>query len=459
MENNKNNNDNNQKFNITKQLIERFIDSVDKEYISLNKIQAVPFEELFDIYTNITTYDENFNQKSDLVNQIIFIFSSLGYKTCGYGIVNLVETYGFIRAENNGYIASNDNVFISSKLIIQYRIRDGDYIRYTTKIFHETEKRISVGIVTHIHGYESNNLQIRRRRLFNEIVAEYPRERFKLSDHENTYKTEVNNINTLRMLDIFAPIAKGQRCLVVAPPKSGKTIIIQNIASSIANNYPEIIIVVLLISERPEEITEVKRKLGDCAVIFYADFCATPAKHVQVAELCISYARRLFELEKNVVLFIDSATRLARAYNSMITNSTRSLSGGVDPTTLLKLKASCGAARNSKFGSFTIIVTCLIDTGSRMDEIIYQELKGTGNMELELSIIIAAAGIFPAINIHKSGTRRDDLLYPKYKIDIINKLKGFLANLKNEDALKVMFSKFKETKDNNSLFEKIADIK
>ena len=446
------------KITLSEQLLKVLQDELDESYITINKIQSIPFEELLKINNSLAKIQYIFNKKSDLINQFLLNLSMSGYNICGYGIISIInnENYGFIRSEENGYISSNDNVFLPSKIITRYGLRDGDHIRYLTKSFQNQEKRTSVHEVTHIHEYLSNEEIVTERRLFNEITPDYPNERFNLSIKNSNIKYA--NINTLRMIDIFCPIGKGQRGLIVAPPKSGKTTVFHDIAEAISKNYENTITLVLLVSERPEEITEAKRRLGKKSKIFYADFNEAPIKHIQVTQLCINYAKRLLELKKDVVIFLDSVTRLARSYNATTMNSGRSLSGGVDASALYQAKTIFGSARNSLYGSITVLATCLIDTGSKMDEVIFEEFKGTGNMEIILNRTIAEQGIFPAIDIQKSSTRRIDLLYARHKITIIYKLREFLQNLKNNDAIKVMISKFKETNNNNELFEKISNM-
>ena len=491
--NNSNNNNKSKNFNnnattyekivLTDDFLQKITDKFDNTCISIDKIQNISFENLVVISKKLFNNADNFNQKSDLVNYILLRLSISEYRICGYGVINIInnENYGFVRSRVNGYIASNDNVFISSKIVAQYKLRNGDEIRYTAHM-QVPDKRVSVCTVTHIHGLTIEQCLSKTRRLFNEITSEYPNQRFCLS--ENSYKTKYANKNTLRMVDLFCPIGKGQRGLIVAPPKSGKTLVFHDIAEAISEGYPDTKIIVILVSERPEEITETERRLGlgKNTKIFYADFSKTPMQHIQVANLGINYAKRLLEIGHEVVIFLDSVTRLARSYNSTTTNSGRSLSGGVDASALYQTKANFfGIARNSiedtnkLKGSITIIATCLVETGSKMDDIIHEELKGTGNMEIVLSRDTAEKGIFPAIDIAKSSTRRIDLLYPDHKVEAIYQLRELIKELmrkmksndrtldknndRNDTMVKFILSKFSETKDNNELLSRISTSK
>ena len=468
--NNSSNNNNNNKnhIKISTELYNRVKDNIDNTYICLDNIQKIHFEELSEIYNFIFNIKYIFKRKSDLVNEFIIRLLDNGYSICGNGILSILNDYGFIRSEYNGFITSEDNVFVSSKLCNYYGLRSGDYIKYI--VFHRSkeEKRLSARDITHIHGIPIKNMKIRK--LFDEITPEYPKEKFKLT--ENLDQLSPNAEYALRLIDMVAPFGKGQRMLISAEPKSGKTMLLHFLIESIIYNHDETDVVLLLISERPEEITDVKKKIKKILDkkgihtnkqrnirVFYADFTKKPNIQVDLAELCVKYVESLFTLGRHVALFIDSLTRLTRAFNNVASNSGRSLSGGVDANALYRAKSMFGRARNTLYeGSVTVSGTGLTGTKSRMDELIITEFIGTGNSEINLSRKIADKGIFPAIDIPESGTRRTDKLCTM-RNDAMYKFRSFSQNMTNINALKIMLAKLKEIPDNEKICEDLSKLK
>ena len=321
-----------------------------------------------------------------------------------HGVLELVDqqNFGFLRFEN--FLPSELDVYVSPSQIRKFNMKTGDLVTGITRVPKDNEKYRALLYVKKING-DDPGVAARRPR-FDELTPTYPTERIKLETSQSDLSS--------RLIDLISPLGKGQRGMIVAPPKAGKTILLQKIAQNISVNHPEIEIIVLLIDERPEEVTEMKRSIEKAEVI-YSTFDELPSHHIQVAEMVIERAKRLVEQKKDVVILLDSITRLARAYNLVIPSSGRTLSGGLDPGALHKPKRFFGAARNiEEGGSLTILATALVETGSRMDDVIFEEFKGTGNMELNLSRKLSEKRIFPAVDIQKSGTRREELLLEEH---------------------------------------------
>ena len=356
----------------------------------------------------------------------------------------LPDGYGFLRGKN--YLSSPKDVYISSVQIRRFRLDKGDKIKGIARVPQDTEKDKFPALifVGEVNG-ESPEKAYRRKK-FDDLIPIYPNERIRLETTPNEY--------AMRIIDLISPIGKGQRGMIVAPPKVGKTTLIKKIANSISINNPEVELIVLLIDERPEEVTDMTRSIkGD---VIYSTFDELPEHHVKVAEMVLERAKRLTEQGKDVVILLDSITRLARAYNLVIPSSGRTLSGGLDPSALHKPKKFFGAARNiENGGSLTILATALIETGSRMDDVIFEEFKGTGNMEVHLDKKLSEKRIFPAIDINKSGTRREDLLLNPKEMETVYALRKALNNLPVADVTENIISQMVATKNNIEFLDKI----
>ena len=332
----------------------------------------------------------------------------------------LPDGYGFLRGEN--YLPTPKDVYVSPIQIKRFRLDTGDIVRGIKRTPKEGEKFPALIFVGAVNGEHPENAM--KRRSFDDLTPIYPQERIKLETSQNEY--------TMRIMDLLCPIGKGQRGMIVAPPKAGKTTILKKIANSITANNPDLELIVLLIDERPEEVTDMKRSIkGD---VIYSTFDELPEHHVKVAEMVLERGKRLVEQHKDVVILLDSITRLARAYNLVVPASGRTLSGGLDPAALHKPKRFFGAARNTEdAGSLTILATALVETGSRMDDVIFEEFKGTGNMEVHLDRALSEKRIFPAIDINKSGTRKEELLLSKEELDTIFALRKAMSNMNTQE--------------------------
>lgn len=347
----------------------------------------------------------------------------------------LPDGYGFLRGEN--YLSSPKDVYISPVQIRRFRLDNGDKIKGIARLPKEGERFPALIFVGEVNGESPENLY--KRKKFDDLTPIYPEEKIKLETTSNEY--------AMRMIDLICPIGKGQRGMIVAPPKVGKTTLLKKIANSITANHPEIELIVLLIDERPEEVTDMKRSIkGD---VIYSTFDELPEHHVKVAEMVLERAKRLTEQGKDVVILLDSITRLARAYNLTVPPSGRTLTGGLDPAALYMPKKFFGAARNMREGgSLTILATALVETGSKMDDVIFEEFKGTGNMELVLNRRLAEKRIFPAVDIAKSGTRREELLLTKDEREVVTALHKELSGNRSEEFMEQMLDLFKRTQNN-----------
>lgn len=356
----------------------------------------------------------------------------------GEGVLEVLpDGFGFLRSPNYNYLPSAEDIYVSPAQIRRFDLKKGDTVYGTIRSPKDKEKYFALLKVDKINNISPE--KAKERILFENLTPLYPNERIVMETTKDRLTT--------RVLDLTAPIGKGQRSLIVAPPRSGKTIILQNIASAIATNNPEVILIVLLIDERPEEVTDMIRIVK--GEVVSSTFDEPPERHVQVAEMAIEKARRLVEYGHDVVILLDNLTRLARAYNTVQPHSGKILSGGVDANAMHKPKRFFGAARNiENGGSLTIIATALIETGSRMDEVIFEEFKGTGNMELVLDRKLADRRIFPAIDIIKSGTRKEDLLYHPSELEKIYLMRQALADLAPLDAMNLLLGRLKKTNSN-----------
>ena len=354
----------------------------------------------------------------------------------------LPDGYGFLRGEN--YLPTPKDVYVSPVQIKRFRLDTGDKLKGIKRTPKEGEKFPALIYVGEVNGQHPENAM--KRIPFDDLTPIYPTQRLKLETSSNEY--------TMRLMDLLSPIGKGQRGMIVAPPKAGKTTILKQIANSITKNNPEVELIVLLIDERPEEVTDMKRSItGD---VIYSTFDEQPEHHVKVAEMVLGRAKRLTEQKKDVVILLDSITRLARAYNLVIPTSGRTLSGGLDPSALHKPKRFFGAARNTEdAGSLTILATALVETGSKMDDVIFEEFKGTGNMEVHLDRKLSEKRIFPAIDINKSGTRREELLLTEKEQNVVYQLRRSMSNMNSAEMTEQLISQIIKTKTNNEFLDKL----
>jgi transcription termination factor Rho len=377
--------------------------------------------------------------KSQIVFEIVKILSERPDQVLvGEGVLEVLpDGFGFLRSPNYNYLPSAEDIYVSPAQIRRFDLKKGDTVYGTLRSPKDKEKFFALLKVDKINNKPPE--RAKERVLFENLTPLYPEKRLVME----TTKERM----TTRVLDLIAPIGKGQRSLIVAPPRSGKTILLQNIANAIATNHPEVTLIVLLIDERPEEVTDMIRSVK--GEVVSSTFDEPPERHVQVADMAIEKARRLVEYGQDVVILLDNLTRLARAYNTVQPHSGKILSGGVDANALHKPKRFFGAARNiEEGGSLTIIATALIDTGSRMDEVIFEEFKGTGNMELVLDRRLADRRVFPAIDLIKSGTRKEDLLYHPDELEKIYLMRQALADLSPIDAMNLLLGRLKKTNSN-----------
>ena len=363
------------------------------------------------------------------------------------GILDLHENgYGFLRSE--GYDSGDDDIYVPPVQVRRFKLKTGDFVEGLSREKKDKEKFNALIYVNRVNGDTVENL--RNRPDFENLTPIYPRERL-------TLERDSKNVS-MRIMDLISPVGKGQRGLIVASPKTGKTTLLKNIANSIRKNYPEIHVIVLLIDERPEEVTDMKRSVLGADVVA-STFDEMPQNHIRVAEIVIERAKRLVEHKKDVVILVDSITRLSRAYNVTSPYSGKTLSGGLDPLALNGPKRFFGAARNiEEGGSLTILATALIETGSRMDDVIFEEFKGTGNMEIKLDRSLSEQRVFPAIDLNKSGTRKDELLLTKEELSAINKIRKQLNSQENKNIADQIIKMIKNTKSNQEFVKSINNL-
>jgi len=385
-------------------------------------------------------------RKQELMFAILKVLATQEVEILGEGVVEVLQDgFGFLRSANANYLPGPDDIYISPSQIRRFSLKTGDTVEGPIRGPKEGERYFALLKVNTINFEDPE--KIRHKVHFDNLTPLYPNERFKMELDVPTTKDLSS-----RVIDLVAPLGKGQRGLIVAPPRTGKTVLLQNIAHSITANHPECYLIVLLIDERPEEVTDMQRSVRGEVVSSTFDEPAT--RHVQVAEMVIEKAKRLVEHGRDVVILLDSITRLGRAYNTVVPSSGKVLTGGVDANALQRPKRFFGAARNiEEGGSLTIIATALIDTGSRMDEVIFEEFKGTGNSEIVLDRKVADKRIFPAMDILKSGTRKEDLLVPRQDLQKIFVLRRILAPMGTTDAIEFLIDKLKQTKNNGDFFE------
>jgi len=382
-------------------------------------------------------------RKQDLIFSILNGTAEKNGAIFGEGVLEILpDGFGFLRAPDANYLPGPDDIYVSPSQIRRFNLRTGDTVSGQIRPPKEGERYFALLKVAEVNF--ENPAVARDKTLFDNLTPLYPEERIVL-------ETAPDNLS-MRVMDLVAPIGKGQRGLIVAPPRTGKTVLLQNIANSIAENHPEVYLIVLLIDERPEEVTDMQRSVKGEVISSTFDEPAT--RHVQVAEMVIEKARRLVEHKRDVVILLDSITRLARAYNTVVPPSGKILSGGVDSNALHKPKRFFGAARNiEEGGSLTIIATALVDTGSKMDEVIFEEFKGTGNMEAILDRRLVDKRTFPAIDVNKSGTRREDLLVGQTQLQRLWLLRKVLSSMNVVDSMEFLLEKLGATKSNDEFFD------
>ncbi|KAF0137986.1 MAG: transcription termination factor Rho [Xanthobacteraceae bacterium] len=385
-------------------------------------------------------------RKGEMMFSLLKEHAEEGWEIGGDGVLEVLQDgFGFLRSPSANYLPGPDDIYVSPEILRQFSLRTGDTIEGLMQAPKENEKYFSMTKVTRINFDDPE--KARHKVHFDNLTPLYPDERLKMEVEDPTIKDR-----SARIIDLVAPIGKGQRGLIVAPPRTGKTVLLQNIANSIAQNHPECYLIVLLIDERPEEVTDMQRTVKGEVVASTFDEPAT--RHVAVAEMVIEKAKRLVEHKRDVVILLDSITRLGRAFNTVVPSSGKVLTGGVDANALQRPKRFFGAARNiEEGGSLTIIATALIDTGSRMDEVIFEEFKGTGNSEIVLDRKVADKRVFPAMDILKSGTRKEDLLVDKMDLQKTYVLRRILNPMGTTDAIEFLIGKLKQTKSNADFFE------
>ncbi len=455
---NRHNNNKNSKFNARQRNYERFqqqkaeieanqrIDNVEeyeaKPRLIINELTKKGMGELREmaIQFGLAENEITLLKKQDLIFSILKAHTEHGGIIFASGSLEILpDGYGFLRSPQNSYLPGSDDIYISPAQIRLFNLKTGDSVYGQTKSPNAGEKFFALLRIETINGDEPRVAQTRIP--FDNLTPLYPNEKFKLE----TVSTEVST----RIVDLFSPIGKGQRLLIVAPPKAGKTTLMQKIANAIRTNNPDVYMIVLLIDERPEEVTEMERTID--AEVISSTFDEQASRHVQVAEMVLEKAKRLVEHKRDVVIILDSITRLARAYNQTVPTSGKVLSGGVDSNALHKPKRFFGAARNvEEGGSLTIISTSLIETGSRMDEVIFEEFKGTGNSEINLDRKLAERRLFPAINIKKSGTRKEELLLTENELQKMWILRKVLNPMEDADILELVMDRMKKSKDNDA---------
>jgi transcription termination factor Rho len=414
--------------------------------MNLTELKKKPANELIEMAESFGIEGMARSRKQDVIFAILKAHAKNGEDIYGDGVLEILQDgFGFLRSADSSYLAGPDDIYVSPSQIRRFSLRTGDTVSGKIRPPKEGERYFALLKVNEIN-YEKPEAA-KNKVLFENLTPLHATRRQTL-ERGNGSTEDI----TARVIDLVAPIGKGQRGLIVSPPKAGKTMLLQNIAQSIAANHPEVYLIVLLIDERPEEVTEMARTVrGD---VISSTFDEPASRHVQVAEMVIEKAKRLVEHKRDVVILLDSITRLARAYNTVIPSSGKVLTGGVDANALHRPKRFFGAARNiEEGGSLTIIATALIDTGSRMDDVIYEEFKGTGNMEIHLDRRIAEKRIFPSININRSGTRREELLMKPDDLQKVWILRKLLHPMDELAAIEFLLDKLKDTKTNNEFFD------
>ena len=414
--------------------------------LSLAQLKAQTPADLLKLAEELEVENASTMRKGDMMFAILKEMAEEGVEISGDGVLEVLQDgFGFLRSTDANYLSGPDDIYVSPSQIKKFSLRTGDTVDGVIRAPKEGERYFGLVKVSNINFTETENAKHKIH--FDNLTPLYPDERLRMEIEDPTIKDK-----SARVIDLIAPIGKGQRSLIVAPPRTGKTVILQNIANSIEKNHPECYLIVLLVDERPEEVTDMQRSVKGEVVSSTFDEPAT--RHVAVAEMVIEKAKRLVEHKRDVVILLDSITRLGRAYNTVVPSSGKVLTGGVDANALQRPKRFFGAARNiEEGGSLTIIATALIDTGSRMDEVIFEEFKGTGNSELILDRKIADKRVFPSIDILKSGTRKEELLVDKLELTKVFVLRRILNPMGTTDAIEFLLSKMKQTKSNSEFFD------
>ncbi len=416
------------------------------ERLFLSELKAKSPKDLLAMAEDLDIENASTMRKGEMMFQILRERADEGWEISGDGVLEVLQDgFGFLRSPEANYLAGPDDIYVSPDMIRKYSLRTGDTIEGFIKAPDENERYFALIKAEKINFEDPE--KARHKIAFDNLTPLYPDQRLKMEIEDPTVKDR-----SARVIDLVAPIGKGQRSLIVAPPRTGKTVLLQNIAHSIEQNHPECYLIVLLIDERPEEVTDMQRSVK--GEVISSTFDEPASRHVAVSEMVIEKAKRLVEHKRDVVILLDSITRLGRAFNTVIPSSGKVLTGGVDANALQRPKRFVGAARNiEEGGSLTIIATALIDTGSRMDEVIFEEFKGTGNSEIVLDRKIADKRVFPAIDILKSGTRKEDLLVDKIDLQKTFVLRRILNPMGTTDAIEFLMSKLKQTKTNGEFFD------
>jgi len=416
--------------------------------MNLTDLKTKTTQQLIDIAKEVNLDNIGRSRKQDIIFAILKRHAKSGEDIYGDGVLEILQDgFGFLRSADSSYLAGPDDIYVSPSQIRRFNLRTGDSISGKIRPPKDSERYFALLKVGEVNFNKPENAK--HKILFENLTPLFPDQRLTLEVGNGTTEDL-----TGRVIDLISPIGKGQRGLLVAPPKAGKTIMMQSIAQAVITNNPECDIIVLLIDERPEEVTEMQRSVGaQGAEVVASTFDEPPSRHVQVAEMVIEKAKRLVEHKRDVIILLDSITRLARAYNTVIPSSGKVLTGGIDAHALERPKRFFGAARNiEEGGSLSIIATAIVDTGSKMDEVIYEEFKGTGNMELHLDRKIAEKRVYPAINIRRSGTRREDLLTEEEELQRMWILRKLLHGMEDGAAIEFLLGRLKDSKTNEEFF-------
>ncbi len=414
--------------------------------VSLQELKDKPPSDLVAFAESLEVENASSMRKQDMLFTILKALAEDGVEISGGGVLEVLQDgFGFLRSPEANYLPGPDDIYVSPSQIRKSGLRTGDSVEGPIRAPREGERYFALTKVDTVNFENPDN--VRHKVHFDNLTPLYPEQRLTMEIEDPTLKDRSG-----RVIDIVAPLGKGQRCLVVAPPRVGKTVMLQNIAKSISINHPECYLIVLLIDERPEEVTDMQRTVK--GEVISSTFDEPASRHVQVAEMVIEKAKRLVEHKRDVVILLDSVTRLGRAYNTVVPSSGKVLTGGVDANALQRPKRFFGAARNiEEGGSLTIIATALIDTGSRMDEVIFEEFKGTGNSEIVLDRKVADKRVFPAMDILKSGTRKEELLTPRDVLQKTYVLRRILNPMGAQDAIEFLLDKLRQTKNNGDFFQ------
>ena len=414
--------------------------------MKLQELKTKSPTELVSFAETVEVENASTMRKQELMFAILKNLADQDVEIIGEGVVEILQDgFGFLRSASSNYLPGPDDIYISPSQIRKFSFKTGDTVEGPIRSPQDGERYFALLMVNTINFEDPE--KIKHKAHFDNLTPLYPEERFKM-ELDNPPTKDLS----ARVIDLVAPLGKGQRALIVAPPRTGKTVLLQNIAHSITGNHPEAYLIVLLIDERPEEVTDMQRSVKGEVVA--STFDEPASRHVQVAEMVIEKAKRLVEHGRDVVILLDSITRLGRAYNTVVPSSGKVLTGGVDANALQRPKRFFGAARNiEEGGSLTIIATALIDTGSRMDEVIFEEFKGTGNSELVLDRKVADKRVYPSMDILKSGTRKEDLIVPKEDLQKIFVLRRILSSMNTTDAIEFLIDKLKQTKSNSDFFD------